>query len=161
MINIRYAEKESYYTVRLSGLNDDIITGKFDTGAVATIITSKKLGLSDKQVEILKEYFEKAGIEAEDFYSATDGKMGGYLIRAENVMLYNTVLKNFYYYLILDNGLDKALLGDDFISCCTFSHQPKKDIIITTIDMNMYSASYGDKADCVDIAEIVSCRSQR
>lgn len=57
MIKIRYAEKESYYTVRLSGLNDDIITGKFDTGAVATIITSKKLGLSDKQVEILKDYF--------------------------------------------------------------------------------------------------------
>lgn len=155
MIKIRYAEKESYYTVRLSGLNDDIITGKFDTGAVATIITSKKLGLSDKQVEILKDYFQKSGVEAEDYYSATDNKMDGYLVRAENVMLYSTVLKNFYYYLILDNSLDKALLGDDFISCCTFSHQPKKDIIITTIDMDMYSASYGGKTDCVDIAEIV------
>lgn len=64
MIKIRYAEKESYYTVRLSGLNDDIITGKFDTGAVATIITSKKLGLSDKQVEILKDYFKKSGVES-------------------------------------------------------------------------------------------------
>lgn len=155
MIKIRYAEKESYYTVRLSGLNDDIITGKFDTGAVATIITSKKLGLSDKQVEILKDYFQKSGVEAEDFYSATDNKMDGYLVRAENVMLYSTVLKNFYYYLILDNSLDKALLGDDFISCCTFSHQPKRDIIITTIDMDMYSASYDGKTDCVDIAEIV------
>ena len=123
MVKIRYAEKESYYTVRLSGLNDDIITGKFDTGAVATIITSKKLGLSDKQVEILKDYFQRLGVEAED--------------------------------LILDNSLDKALLGDDFISCCTFSHQPKRDIIITTIDMDMYSASYGGKTDCVDIAEIV------
>ncbi len=155
MINIRYAEKESYYTVRLSGLNDDIITGKFDTGAVATIITSKKLGLSDEQVEHLKEYFEKSGIVPEAFYSATNEKMGGYLVRAENVMLYSTILKDFYYYLILDNTLDKALLGDDFISCCTFNHQPKSDIIITTIDMNMYSASYGDKADCVDIAEII------
>ena len=77
MVKIRYAEKESYYTVRLSGLNDDIITGKFDTGAVATIITSKKLGLSDKQVEFLKEYFQKSAVEAEDFYSATDGKMDG------------------------------------------------------------------------------------
>lgn len=155
MINIRYAEKESYYTVRLSGLNDDIITGKFDTGAVATIITSKKLGLSDDQVERLKEHFKTSGIEPENFYSATDGKMGGYLVKAENVMLYGTVLKSFYYYLILDNRLDKALLGDDFISCCTFNHKPKSDIIITTIDMDMYSSSYYGKVDCVDIAEIV------
>ena len=155
MINIRYAEKESYYTVRLSGLNDDIITGKFDTGAVATIITSKKLGLSDDQVERLKEYFKTSGIEPENFYSAPDGKMGGYLVKAENVMLYGTVLKSFYYYLILDNRLDKALLGDDFISCCTFTHKPKSDIIITTIDMDMYSSSYYGKVDCVDIAEIV------
>ena len=155
MINIRYAGKESYYTVRLSGLNDDIITGKFDTGAVATIITSKKLGLSDEQVERLREYFAKSGIEPENFYSATDGKMGGYLVKAENVMLYGTVLKKFYYYLILDNSLDKALLGDDFISCCTFNHQPKSDIIITAINMDMYASSYSGKADCVDIAEIV------
>lgn len=155
MINIRYAEKESYYTVRLSGLNADIITGKFDTGAVATIITSKKLGLSDKQVECLKKHFKKSGVVPESFYSATDGKMGGYLVRAENVMLYSTVLRNFYYYLILDNRLDKALLGDDFISCCTFSHQPKSDIIITTIDMNRYLASYHGKVDCVDISEII------
>lgn len=93
--------------------------------------------------------------QAESFYSATDGKMGGYLVKAENVMLYNTVLKVFYYYLILDNSLDKALLGDDFISCCTFSHQPKSDIVINTIDMKMYSASYSGKVDCVDIAEII------
>lgn len=155
MVNIRYLEKESYYTVRLSGLNDDIISGKFDTGAVATIITSKKLGLKDEQVEHLKEYFEKSGIEPEKFYSATDGKMYGYPVQADNVMLYNTVLKRFYYYLILDNRLDKALLGDDFISCCTFNHQPKGDIIITTINMELYSSSYSGRVNSVDITEII------
>ena len=136
-------------------MNDDIISGKFDTGAVATIINSKKLGLTDEQVERLKEHFEKSGIKPEKFYSATDGKMYGYPVRAENVMLYSTVLKSFYYYLILDNSLDKALLGDDFISCCTFNHQPKRDIIITTIDMELYLSSYIGKVDCVDIAELV------
>lgn len=155
LINIRYTEKESYYMIRLSGLNDDIITGKFDTGAVVTIITSKKLGLTDEQVERLKIHFDKSGIEPEIFYSATDGKMKGYLVKAENVMLYGTMLKRFYYYLILDNSLDKALLGDDFISCCTFNHQTKRDIIITAIDMELYSQSYSGKINCVDIAEIV------
>lgn len=154
MISIKYNQKGSCYIVSFSGLGDRIVTGKFDTGAVATIITSKKLGLTDGQVGTLKDYFEKSGVEPEDFYSATDGKLDGYLVRAENIKLYGTVLKRFYYYLILDNSLDKALLGDDFISCCTFSHQPKSDIIITAIDMDLYSSSYNGKADCVDISEI-------
>lgn len=70
-------------------------------------------------------------------------------------MLYGTMLKRFYYYLILENSLDKALLGDDFISCCTFNHKTKRDIIITAIDMDLYSLSYSGKINCVDIAEIV------
>lgn len=138
MISIKYAEKEFYYTVRLSGLNDNIITGKFDTGAVTTIITTKKLGILPKS-----------------FYSATDGEMKGYLVKAKDVMLYNTKLKSFYYYLILDNNLNKALLGDDFISCCTFHHQPKGDIVITAIDMDLYLSSYENFVDCIDISEIL------
>lgn len=155
MINVKYNQKGANYIVSFSGLGDRIVTGKFDTGAVATIITSKKLGLTDGQVEILKGYFEKSGVEPENFYSATNGKMGGYLVRAKNIMLYSTVLESFYYYLVLDNSLDKALLGDDFISCCTFSHQPKGDIVITTIDMNLYSSPYKNNMDCVDISEII------
>ncbi len=46
-------------------------------------------------------------------------------------------------------------LNDDFISCCTFNHQTKRDIIITAIDMELYSLSYSGKINCVDIAEIV------
>ena len=42
-------KKEFYYTVRLSGLNDNIITGKFDTGAV----TTKKLGILPKSFLLL------------------------------------------------------------------------------------------------------------
>lgn len=155
MISIKYAEKEFYYTVRLSGLNDNIITGKFDTGAVTTIITTKKLGLADEQVESLKKHFNKLGILPKSFYSATDGEMKGYLVKAKDVMLYNTKLKSFYYYLILDNNLNKALLGDDFISCCTFHHQPKGDIVITAIDMDLYLSSYENFVDCIDISEIL------
>lgn len=53
MIHIKYNQKGAYYIVSFSGLGDRIVIGKFDTGAVATIITSKKLGLTDKQVEAL------------------------------------------------------------------------------------------------------------
>lgn len=59
------------------------------------------------------------------------------------------------YYLILDNNLNKALLGDDFISCCTFHHQPKGDIVITAIDMDLYALSYETFADCIDISEVL------
>lgn len=134
MINIKYNQKSACYIVELSGLGDRIVTGKFDTGAVATIITTKKLGLTDKQFDLLKKHFDTMVELPKSFHSATNGEMKGYLVRARNVMLYQTCLKDFYYYLVLDNNLNKALLGDDFISCCTFNHRPQGDIVITTID---------------------------
>lgn len=154
MINVKYNQKGSCYIVSLSGIGDRIVTGKFDTGAVATIITSKKLGLTDKQVEALKEYFRSSETMPSIFHTVADEKIEGYLVRARNVNIYSVTLNDFYYYLVLDNSLDKALLGDDFISCCTFHHKPKGDIYITAVDMELYASAYEGDAECIDIAAI-------
>lgn len=156
MIQIKYNQKGACYIVSFSGLGDRIVTGKFDTGAVSTIITAKKLGLTDQQLYVLKKQFDKMAVLPKTFHSATNGEMNGYLVKAKNVMLYSTTLKNFYYYLVLDNHLNKALLGDDFISCCTFSHRPQGDIVISTIDMDSYTSAYSEEhVDCFDISEIL------
>lgn len=156
MINIKYNQKSACYIVEFSGLGDRIVTGKFDTGAVATIITTRKLGLTDRQLDLLKKHFDRTVERPKSFHSATNGEMKGYLVKARDVMLYKTCLKDFYYYLVLDNNLNKALLGDDFISCCTFNHRPQGDIVITTIDTASYSAFYkADNAKCFDISEIL------
>lgn len=74
MINIKYNQKSACYIVEFSGLGDRIVTGKFDTGAVATIITTRKLGLTDKQLDWLKEYFDTTVEMPKSFYSATNGR---------------------------------------------------------------------------------------
>ena len=155
LIRVRYNEKSSCFSVRLFGLGDKIIACKFDTGAVATIITTKRLGVSNEQLELLKNYYEKTKIEPKKFYSATNGEMQGYPVMVANIKIGNVMIDKFYYYIVLSNDLDKALLGDDFISCCTFNHQSKNDILITTIDMDSYLLSYKDKVDCIDISEIL------
>ena len=155
LINIHYSAKNSYFYFYLSGITDRDIKVKFDTGAGATIITSKALGMNSIQSEHITEYINKKGIEKRVFKSATDTEFCGYLCRCTDVKLNDVLIEKFYFYLVLNDSLNKALLGDDFISYCTFSHQSRSDIYITAIDMNLYALSYGNKIDCINIDEVM------
>lgn len=61
-----------------------------------------------------------------------------YLSHAENVIVGNTVLRNFYYYLVFENKRDIALLGFDFIDSCFGSFDVHNDIIVTGFDEEGY-----------------------
>ena len=65
--------------------------------------------------------------------------MIGYLCNATDVKVNSTILKQFYYYLIFNVEHKIALLGDDFISCCTFVHSANSDIIIQAFDSDNYT----------------------
>lgn len=155
MINIHYSPKNSYFYFYLSELVDKDIKVKFDTGAGATILTAKALGIDGTQLESIKNHVKKKNIPKKLFKSATDTEFYGYLCSSSDVKMNDVLIKRFYFYLVLNNDVNKALLGDDFISCCTFSHQPQSDIIITTIDVDLYVSSYQDDIDCIDVSEVL------
>ncbi len=54
------------------------------------------------------------------------------------------------------NDTSKALLGDDFISCCIFNHGFKNDIIVTAFNFDEYEKQYLHSAGLMDIFEVFS-----
>ncbi len=160
MINIHYSAKNSYFYFYLSEIVDKDIKVKFDTGAAATIITSKALGISTSQTEYIANYIEKKGMAKRFFKSATDTEFYGCLCSCSDVKINDVPIKKFYFYLVLNDSVNKALLGDDFISYCTFSHQSQSDIYITAIDTDLYALSYENSLDCIDVEEVVTYMRQ-
>jgi len=156
LINIHYSSRNSYFYFYLSEVVDKDIKVKFDTGAAASIITSKALGIGAVQSEHIADYIDKKRITKRLFKSATDTEFCGYLCSCSDVKINGVPLKKFYFYLVLNDSVNKALLGDDFISCCTFSHQPQSDICITAIDMDSYVQFYGKSVDCISVEEAAS-----
>lgn len=136
---------------------DYSVTLKFDTGADCSIITLDTL-LSDRNVErsrIVDKLKKKYAIY--EFMAATGDKMHGFLTKLENVVLAGVRLREFYFYLIVDAKKKTALLGDDFISCCTFSHAADDDIIVSAFNANMYKQkAFNDYLDANEIAEILA-----
>lgn len=143
MIRFLYSQKTKNYTGYLE--NIDIFAGvkipvKFNTGAIATIFTAKVFGLDEERVKVI-------------FY--------GYPCYCDNIRLGDVILRRFYYYLVLDSSRSKALLGDDFISCCTFSHGYESDIVVTGFNMEKYGKKRVSDTMALNTFEILSFEGKR
>ena len=80
--------------------------------------------------------------------------MLGVLSCADNISISGHLLRTpFYYFLIVDIETPLALLGDDFISCCDFSHSVNGNIKITGIDEMLYRGSNETK-EVLELSEI-------
>lgn len=147
---IKVQHLNSSYKLQISNLIDkDNIWFKFDTGAINTVISLKAL-ISTKKIQYvdknsLKERL-RVGIPTKPFKSASGDDMIGYLCKATNVEIDNVVLNQFYYYLTLNTEYPIALLGDDFISCCNFTHSTHSDIIIKSFDSANYKIKHSTDA---------------
>lgn len=93
--------------------------------------------------------------DAQEFSSASDGTVYGYLCKASNVQISGYVIDTFYFYLVPDSEYKRkiSLLGADFIACCKFRHNINKDIIIDKFDSNSYIENFS-KVKCFDIDEL-------
>ena len=138
-VNIKAAKNGAVYNVPIE-IGPNYFVAKFDTGAGVTVISSG-LFLDDKSgeaLEKLEDYFKSRGCCGREFVSASGDTMFGYKIHANDVMIDNTNFSDFYYYFILNSKRAIALLGDDFIECCYFSHIPHEGIDISKFDFEDY-----------------------
>ena len=130
------------------------IVAFFDTGAVSTIISVESLAGEDIDKEKLASELRKTGKE-QVFYSASGNEMHGYLVCAPDVSISGMKIKQFYYYLIVDVDDNLALLGNDFISYCNFTHKQEDDIMVSSFDYEKYCLHYEAKGRCGNINEIL------
>lgn len=89
-----------------------------------------------------------------NFESASGHVMKGYWIKATDVVVDSTYIKEFYYVLLIDVEKRVALLGDDFIAGCSFTHSAGNDILITAFDAEYQKKALGNLG--VGINEICS-----
>lgn len=127
---------------------------KWDTGAKFTVISARMLDddVSDNVLIELKAYCEKHQKRKEKFISASGDPFYGYLSHAKDVVVGNTVLSDFYYYLVFENKRDIALLGFDFIESCSGSFNAHSDIIVTEFD----EEGYGSVGTALESDELIA-----
>ncbi|MBQ6735581.1 MAG: hypothetical protein IJR00_11830 [Lachnospiraceae bacterium] len=136
---IKAIENSGAYYMGLANLDDSgsVITMKFDTGAINTIISLNALVSTNIDKErFLAEICNKT--QKKLFRSASGNEMQGFLICAKNVLLSGTPIEQFFYYLIVDIEENIGLIGNDFISKCRFHHEVDDDIEITFFHQKRY-----------------------
>lgn len=134
-------------------LGESILGLKWDSGAKYTVISVKVLNseLSDKDLESVKQYCDGHSSHREQFVSASGHTFDGYLVKANDVTIGNTVFPEFHYYLVVENQRNVALLGYDFTDCCKSSHDPHSDIIVTEFDDEGYATADAGAMDCNEV----------
>ena len=144
------------YIVYLKSANGETKTTlAFDTGAVCTVVSIESL---------TKEYVDKLAlcqkldqrVKRRRFLSASGTEMHGYLVCAEKVSLSNYPVDRFYYYLITDVNDEVALLGNDLLSCCKFSHEKMGDIEVLDFDQSLYQKTYSGAVKDADLQKLIA-----
>lgn len=145
------------YVFMVSGIrpDDDIVYVKFDTGAMNTVISINAIAGDKDAQDQVREYIEKTGIPKEVFRSASGHEMTGVRVNAENVRFGNFLVPSFNYYLVLDVDTNVALLGDDFIRYCKFSHMVEGAVIVDKVDFSMYQKITGSGLMQKDLCELL------
>ncbi len=137
----------NFFTVTLN-IGKQVLLIKFDTGACNTVISAEVLygAISNVQKENLKKYCERNGIVPKSFEATTGSTMKGYPVVFNNVEVNGVQFSRFFCYIVVDfedskkSNIKKfALLGDDFLDCCGYSHKPHEDIEIFCFDDEGYS----------------------
>ena len=133
----------------------DFVSMKFDTGATDTIITTGALGVDCVQADILLKNIHDEKRKGNEFTSASGDAFIGYPCYCDDLRIGDVQVKRFYYYIVF-NDIPKALLGDDFISCCTFCHSFKDDIVVTAFHFDEYERQSVSNVNGMNIYEILT-----
>ncbi len=100
--------------------------------------------LAERVVLYVKELTEKKIGISGSFRSASGNPTNGILCYVPNFKFNEkSPTFDFYFYLITSTAYRKALIGVDFISCCDFSCESGKDIIIEKFHDSRYKGILG------------------
>lgn len=164
MVEAEYSQITRQFTVQIRGLglNKRIyIPMKFDTGAINTVISLKRLicGRAYNLSRINEYVASKENIIKKKFFSASGHQLTGYLSRASNVEISGTMLKNFYYYIVIDGDREISLLGNDFIAACDFGHLKFENVKISCFDELSYTNIFESigRQDVLMMDELSDC----
>ena len=146
----------SEYIVYFKDAGDETkATLAFDTGAVCTVLSLEALTTDIVNKEELCRKLDKH-VKRRRFLSASGTEMHGYLVCADNVSLSGYSISKFYYYLIVDVDDKVALLGNDLLSCCVFTHQKKSDIEVQDFDEQLYQGEYSGAMKDGDLQALIA-----
>lgn len=156
MIHFGYNKRTKSYRafIDLQKMDKDFVSIKFDTGATDTIITTGALGFDDIQAVKLLKSIKGKKLKQTTFTSASNDSFTGYSCYCDDLRIGDVEIKRFYYYIVF-NDKPKALLGDDFISCCIFSHGYKGDIVVTAFNYEGYEKQYISSENSMNIFEVL------
>lgn len=152
-MNVTVRRKESSYRVPVD-LGQFVPTLKFDTGAEYTVISARMLdgSLTEEQLNDFEDYCEKHSRHKGHLISASGDPITGYPVTAHDVVIDDSVLPVFHYYLVLENKREIALLGFDFIDRCECRHRPRSHFVISAFD----DAEYHDFEGAMQNDEVVA-----
>ncbi len=162
LFRAKYRKDNNAYTVIASPFNDNLnhLLFKFDSGASYTIVSlaaliptySKDFSQRDK----IAKQLENSHYIKRDLKSASGHNMTGILCHVTKIQIAGYFLDHFWFYLVPDYEHPKALLGVDFIACCKFEAEIKRDIIVTRFSKSHYETSYQfkEKKKLLDIDSI-------
>lgn len=140
-----------------------LIPFQCDTGASYTSISA--LALNNKYYDPEKAYkVEEQLLKRSDLYtlsqkkkfvktftSATGEKVYGFLTDIGNVSIGDLELKHFYYYFVPKNNSAFALLGNDFLNNCEFTHKFDGNIVVNRFNEDEYYLSHNIAISSVEL----------
>ena len=93
-------------------LEKSFLSLKYDTGAVSTVISARLLrrSLTPENLGRIKDFCEAQECDKAKLFSASGHSFWGYLVRADSVRIGSSKFYNFYFYLVVENERDIALL---------------------------------------------------
>ena len=127
----------------------------FDTGAVCTVLSIASLTGNTIDKEALCKKLEQR-TRRRRFRSASGTDMHGYLVCADNMSLSDYPVQLFFYYLIVDVDDAVALLGNDLISCCDFTHKDGDDIKVSSFNQLRYQNAYSGAVKDADLQALIA-----
>ena len=139
--------KNSYISkIRLEGYSTVDQVLKLDTGAANTILSLLDLnslfGFIKYKVEDLESIFSLYKVPCKGFSTVSGGILYGYPCKLTNVVINNTIIPEFYFFLCLDDLNEISLLGADFIRSCSLAKNVDGAIYIEEINFKRYNANF-------------------
>lgn len=127
----------------------DELSAKFDTGATATVFSFATVHPNIPEYAAKKIFTQiennPNSYAIKTFQSASGQDMTCVKCTGANVRIGGVSVNKFHYWLYLNNETTRALIGDDFIRFCTFSHAPLGNIVINAFDKSGYLDFYEQK----------------
>ena len=146
--------KDTCYDVRFE-VGPFFVRTKYDTGSVVTVISAGSFidKPTPEQKKRIKDFCENKSCDKALLKGASGHPFWGYLVKADTVRIGNSKFNDFYFYLVVENERDIALLGYDFIDKTKRVVEPCGNCMMSQFDEAAYSKVHQRK-QAIDGAEL-------